>query len=458
MKITYGNILQVKLKYVYERPLKDGTPTLYYQRKIPLDLLDRYDTRIIKEPLRTYDFAKAAKLVKTLNQKYEAIWSAMRENPSAKPAEIRLSAIDMLSRYGLKPNPSNNHEENLDKFIREVLEPKAIQYAQGDEETFREAHPIDYLSHIELEALKLLNVKPEPMLSDALTQYLNYHKKSDDEDFRQDSQRVWDKLLSFVGDKPIAQTNRDDARTFINKRLAEGVKTGTVRRNLRGLHAIFAAGLLEYNIVMVNPFGKINIANEGFDTEARETFDEQQLITLAKGCKSINDDMRWALAMQMDLGSRIGEIVGLTLDDIVLDHETPHVNFEPKPWRSIKNDEKRLVPLVGVALWAAKCVKQSAKHDQFFAFPRYNQQGKDGKTNKDSASAALNKYMRNLGLDKTTHVLRHTMRDRLRNANAIGLVMDAIGGWGKQNIGETYGQGYALKILHEWMSKVAFDV
>lgn len=168
--------------------------------------------------------------------------------------------------------------------------------------------------------------------------------------------------------------------------------------------------------------------------------------------------MRWALAMQMDLGSRIGEVAGLALDDIVLDHETPHVIFEPKPWRSIKTSESRFVPLVGLALWAAKRVKETATEGQFFAFPRYNPKGKAGKTNADSASATLNKYMLSLGLDKTTHELRHTMRDRLRNVNAYAEIMDSVGGWGKQTIGEKYGKGHALKILHEWLLKVVLEV
>ncbi len=46
------------------------------------------------------------------------------------------------------------------------------------------------------------------------------------------------------------------------------------------------------------------------------------------------------------------------------------------------------------------------------------------------------------------------MRDRLRHANAPKPIQDAIGGWGREDIGDAYGLGYALEKLKGWLDKV----
>ena len=42
-------------------------------------------------------------------------------------------------------------------------------------------------------------------------------------------------------------------------------------------------------------------------------------------CYKIDDDMRWLLALISDTGMRLSEAAGLSLSDLVLDHEMPHV-------------------------------------------------------------------------------------------------------------------------------------
>jgi hypothetical protein len=39
------------------------------------------------------------------------------------------------------------------------------------------------------------------------------------------------------------------------------------------------------------------------------------------------------------------------------------------------------------------------------------------------------------------------MRDRLRQVNAPKSIQDAIGGWGREDIGDSYGLGYGLENL-----------
>lgn len=104
-----------------------------------------------------------------------------------------------------------------------------------------------------------------------------------------------------------------------------------------------------------------------------------------------------------------------------------------------------------MSLWAANKITESAKEGQLYAFPRYTNRNT---CNSNYASATLNKWIRSLGIDKTTHELRLTMRDRLRQANAPKSIQDAVGGWGKEDIGDNYGFGYGLEQLKGWLDKV----
>ena len=36
-------------------------------------------------------------------------------------------------------------------------------------------------------------------------------------------------------------------------------------------------------------------------------------------------------------------------------------------------------------------------------------------------------------------------------------IIDAIGGWTVGSIGEKYGEGYKLDVLHEWMVKLVIE-
>ena len=94
------------------------------------------------------------------------------------------------------------------------------------------------------------------------------------------------------------------------------------------------------------------------------------------------------------------------------------------------------------------------ENDNGFAFPRYNN---GDQTNSNSASAGLNKWIKKIGSDTAViHSLRHSTRDRLRDAGAQSELVDQIGGWSNSgNVGQSYGSGYSLKVMHEWMNKIA---
>jgi integrase len=447
MRLFLGSVFKVSIRHVYPR----GN-TYYYQRKIPQDLVERYGgKRLIKVNLKTNDLKQVAKQVAALNKQYESTWSALRNNTDLKPWSVHEAAIKLLEEYGLRAKPATNDEHNIDAFI-DSLRGKHDGYVQDEYGDWREAHPQDFLNPVELEALRLINEGAKFRLSDALGVYLNGHRKKNDKKFQVYVSRVWNKLIAVIGDKEFEQVTRTDANEFVSRGIAEGSKTTTVDRQVSVIRAVFTVVITEREIAKANPFIRLRIAELGHDSKARVSLNKDQLEILIRECKKRNDDVRWLLALQIDLGLRLAEAAGLALEDLHLDGAIPYVSVHPHPWRSLKNSSsKRDVPLVGISLWAAEQIKKAAEGGQHYAFPRYT--SKDG-CKANNASATLNKWIRSLGIERTTHELRHTIRDRLRHAGAPKDIQDAIGGWGKEDIGDKYGLGYGLGQLKGWMDKI----
>jgi hypothetical protein len=56
--------------------------------------------------------------------------------------------------------------------------------------------------------------------------------------------------------------------------------------------------------------------------------------------------------------------------------------------------------------------------------------------------------------DYTVHSFRHSLRDRLRAVECPSELVDSIGGWTTEGVGQSYGNGYPLTIRHKWMLKI----
>ena len=160
------------------------------------------------------------------------------------------------------------------------------------------------------------------------------------------------------------------------------------------------------------------------------------------------------IALVSDTVMRLSEAVGLAFDDLRLkNEEIPYVIVQNHPCRKLKTKgSERKIPLVGASLWVAQTLQSS---DSNFAFPRYI---KNGVCNSNSASTALNKWLRpRVPLNCSMHSFRHSMRDRLRAVRCPSEIIDQIGGWSASSIGQGYGNGSPLENLSEWLREIAFE-
>ncbi|HEY9224167.1 MAG TPA: tyrosine-type recombinase/integrase [Variovorax sp.] len=435
------------IKYTYPR----GGTTIY-QRSVPTALRDRYPGPTIKKVLKTRDPVKVARLVADLNRQVEAEWAGLLASPESSPKALKVHADALLRSYGLAPHAPDNDPRAIE-LLHDHIENKLMRYAGGDERLYRNADPAEYLSVVEQEAGKRLHGKPRDTIEDVLEVYLRANEKRDDSEFVEYQRRAFATLTAIAGDRDVAAFTREDARRYVELSLEGGLKTGTIRRRINTFGAMWSSYRRERAPHCVNPFERLAIPGEGKDKKPRRPYTPEMLHTLLDACRSKDDDLRWIIALLADTGARLAEIVGLTLDDIQLDAKVPHVVIKPHPWRRLKNeDSERDVPLVGESLWAAQRVHQRAVQGQRFAFPRYTDA--EG-CNATAASAALTGWVRRLPIDRVIHELRHTMKDRLRDVQCQKPIIDAIHGHASQDVGDSYGDGYSLRVKAEWLAKVA---
>lgn len=449
----------LKIKYVFLR----GS-TCYWQRKIPLDVVDRYPSGApLKVNLQSLDPVVIASKVAKLNRQHDALWAAMRNDPALTPLSAKDEAKKLLKGFGVDADTVRHAPKDALEGFLEHLEGKQQAHAElqhDPEEAYRDAPLADFLSKPELEALSMIHGADKFLMSDALELYLEENSKNGQAGFaklERYTRRAWKKLTGLLGDKVFTEVTRDDARSFRDFLLGE-MKTASVRRNLNVIVAVFGAAIAEKPIKNCdNVWESLKIKAEGVDSEGRVSLTPAHMVTIREKCTAADDELRWLLSIQLDGGTRIAEVAGLALEDIrVTGEEVPYLDIKAHTWRPLNKSagSTRKVPLIGHALWAAKRLLESAEKGQRYAFPRYI---RDGQCIAGNASAALNKWMRAAGVDRTTHCFRHTMRDRLRNVNAPKDIQDAVGGWGKTTIGEKYGEGYMLTMLQGWMAKTLAD-
>ena len=232
--------------------------------------------------------------------------------------------------------------------------------------------------------------------------------------------------------------------------MEKGLSRTSIVRLFTTIKAVFNFVFSEYGLDLKNPFSGVYMTRTD-GVKERVPVPLKAIRKVQSECVKLDDDIRWITALISDTGMRLLEVIGLAKEDIVLDHPHPHVVIQPHPWRRLKTQgSKRIVPLVGSALWAAKRATEASTRDHLFA--RYI---RNGDCLSNSASAAINKWLKHhIPKECSIHSFRHSMRDRLRAVECPKDIVDQIGGWSSGSVGEGYGQGYTVEILAKWMEKV----
>ena len=255
-------------------------------------------------------------------------------------------------------------------------------------------------------------------------------------------------LIDCCGMKDLHDYVRSDATKFRDYLFAKGLNGASVTRIFGTVRAVINLALSEFGLAIVNPFSNVYF-DHSVGVKKRLPIKPEDITKVQAECYKADDEKRWLIALIADTGMRLAEGAGLLRSDFIEKDGVLCVNIRPHPWRSLKTaSSARLIPLVGSAKWAAERILAQPTGSQF-AFPNYN----DGqRTNANSASAALNKWLKvKIGQGYTIHSFRHSMRDRLRAVECPSDVIDQIGGWLTPGVGSSYGLGHNYRSLTGWL-------
>ncbi len=290
-------------------------------------------------------------------------------------------------------------------------------------------------------------------LLDARDNYLKLKGEGKDHVFERTVDRNVTYFIEAVGNRDLSEYTSTDGAKFRDFLLSKGLAVSSIKRVFSSLGPIIKLMIQEHGLNASSPLSGTYMPSEG-KKDKRQPIPLSTIRRIQSACVDMDDDLRWIIALVSDTGMRLGEACGLERSDIVLDGPTPYIIIKPNTSRRLKTDSsERIVPLVGASLWAAtKALNVPYREGERFLFSRYT---KGGKCNANSASAALNKWMKNYVDDGCViHSFRHSLRDRLRSAECPSDIVDQIGGWSRSSVGQNYGAGYKLPVLHKWLQMI----
>jgi integrase len=290
-----------------------------------------------------------------------------------------------------------------------------------------------------------------PKISEALELYLKLKGLGKDKTFIRTANRNVKYVIKVLGNKSLKSYSSSDGAKLRDWLLANNMNINTVKRVFSSVRSILNITISELGLDCTNGFSRTYFPSDD-SIVSRKPLPIDKIRLIQNLCKEKDDEMRWILALVSDTGMRLGEVVGLVKSDIKYDNIIPYIDLRPHPWRTLKTkNSQRCIPLVGASLWASKRVLEN-NNDSIYAFPRYTN---SIKTNTNSASAALNKWLKEqLTSDYVIHGFRHSMRDRLRAVECPSDIVDRIGGWITAGVGQSYGEGYPLEVISKWMNKI----
>jgi len=311
------------------------------------------------------------------------------------------------------------------------------------------------LKSIEVPAAHLLvtdgNASSLPTIEESLEVYFAVKGVGRPKLFFTTAKRYIGYLIECLGNRSIDQYTSKDATVLREWLINKGLSNSSLQRVFSGIKAVINFVTLEQGLECQNAFAKVYLPSNT-DAKKRHAINPCNMAKIKAECLSLDDDIRWLVAIIFDSGMRLSEAAGLMIDDLKLAEDIPYIDLKPHPHRRLKTaSSERKIPLVGLSLWAAKRLKQHSTG--LYCFPRYTN---SERCNSNSASAAINKWIKTVGgSNDVIHGLRHSFRDRLRAVEAPTDMIDQLGGWALKSVGQSYGDGYYLELLVKHLNKLS---
>ncbi|MDF2182840.1 site-specific integrase [Neptuniibacter sp. CAU 1671] len=305
-----------------------------------------------------------------------------------------------------------------------------------------------------------------------------------------DKQSVCELMLRILGDKPIDQYSREDARKFkevalqlpprmgqLPKRSIDSMINGaedtisptTFNNYVKNLTTVFTHAVRE-EYCQKNPLEGLKINLRGKVSEQRARYTNEELKKLFEGIKSAKQDDRkpyreWLPLLGLYTGARLNELCQLYLDDVAVINGIHCLHI-----RALKSDQKlkntsseRIIP-IHTKLFEAGFLEFVEKQRSLGAerlFPELSLHKRNGYGHIPSRwFAGVRDKLGLKGGDekKDFHSFRHTVADHLKQLGVTESLVGALLGHstGGVTFGR-YGKDYEPEKLVEVVERLRFD-
>jgi integrase len=431
-------------KYVVKNP-ENG---IYrYYRRVPTEVASLDGRLHVKQSLKTTNHKEALSRAETVHSAIETLWGALVHGEGKESSVARYeAALKAAQSLGFTYKPAADvSTSDAEEFERRIV---IAQGAFDQSETILHAmlgtadDPAPRMSEI----WSLYKEHNEAGLTGMSPNQLRKHQVS--------RERAITYAVAELGDMELGKVTRGDVlrfRTWWTKKVKdEKLKAYSANRSfsdILGMLSVIDDALhTSYKEVWEKSRIKETNANK---LNKRSAFSVEWIkdkILVPEALQTMNLDARCIVYIMIETGMRLGEVCNLRPQDIQLDHEVPHVEVAERDDRRQKTEHSiRRVPLVGIALWAAK------QHPK--GFPRYQDKA-------DSASALINKMMNKEGLRPTklhtAYSFRHTFQDRIENAGVSDRMQADL--MGHEFGRPVYGDGSELQRRAALLISIMFPV
>lgn len=429
-------------RYVVKHP---ASGIYRYYRRVPIEVAHLDKRTHIKQSLKTKILKDALEKAQSVHDAAENLWRALLAGNDNETAFARYeSAVKLAQSLGFTYRPA--------------AEVAALPLDEIERRLLVVADNLDR-SQIIVDAVAGTVDEPAPRLSNMWTLYEQHNaagltgmSKNQLRKHKVSRERAITYAIAVMDDLELAAIARPDVLKFrkwwTDKIIDEGLKADTANRSFSDimgmLTPIDAALHTNYHAVWEKARIKETNATKG---RSRPPFPNEWIankILLPGAMDMLDEDARLIVYTMVETGARLGEICNLRPQDIRIDDEVPHIEVAERSDRRQKSDYSiRRVPLIGVSLWAMRQRPQG--------FAKYQD-------NADSASALINKVLRNNGLmltdDHTVYSLRHSFQDRIENANCSDRMQADLMGheFGRPR----YGDGAEMKRRQEFLRGIMF--
>ncbi|MDW9441000.1 tyrosine-type recombinase/integrase [Sinorhizobium meliloti] len=429
-------------RYVVKHP---ASGIYRYYRRVPTEIAHLDKRTHVKQSLKTKSLKEALEKAQAVHDAAESFWRALLAGNDNEAAFARYeSAVKIAQSMGFTYRP--------------IAEVAALSLDELERRLTVIGENMDR-SQIIVDSLAGTVEEPAPRLSNIWSLYEKHNaagltgmSKNQLRKHKVSRERAIRYAIDVMGDLELPAITRKDVLKFrewwTNKVISEGLAADSANRSFsdimgmltpidNALHTNYHAAWEKARIRETN-------ATKG-GTRPPFPVDWIGEKILAPGAmEMLDEEARLIVYAMVETGARLGEICNLRPQDIRLVDEVPHIEIAERTDRRQKTDHSiRRVPLVGVSLWAMRQRPQG--------FGKYHDKS-------DSASALINKVLRNNGLmptdDHTIYSLRHSFQDRIENAGCSDRMQADLMGheFGRPK----YGDGAEMKRRQEFLEGIAF--